>query len=90
MADDDEATIMNDELLGNLTTLIKMILITFLPAEVMAQYDPSLLAAAMAMVIGFLFSIMDAKYPNTFKWLKKAPDKAQEPIMEQILNDEYV
>lgn len=81
---------MNDELLGNLTTLIKMILMTFLPAEMMAQYDPSLLAAAIAMVIGFLFSIMDAKYPNTFKWLKKTPEKKEEPIMEQILNDEYV
>jgi len=77
----------NEAIIGDLTTIIKIIIVTFAPAEIIGLYDPNQLAMAIAVIIGFIFALLDAKYPNTFKWLKE--DTKQEPIMEQVLNDEY-
>lgn len=86
---DEARTMENEEIIGNLTTLIKIIIVTFAPAEIVGMYDPNALAMAIAMIIGFMFALIDAKYPNTFKWLKGKDEKKMEPVMEQVLNDEY-
>lgn len=89
---------MNDELLGNLTSTVKTILLLFagwcigyfISIGLDLPIDAEQLSEILFMLLCLGWSYLDMKYPNAFKWLKKAPDKAQEPIMEQILNDEYV
>ena len=78
-----------EELIGNMTTAVKIMIITFMPAELVAQYDAGQLATAIVLIGCFIFSIMDAKYPNTMEWFRKDNGKKQEPMMEGILNDEY-
>lgn len=89
---------MNDEIIGNFTSIVKTILLAFagyclgslVSIGLNLPITAEQLAEILFMLLCLVWSYFDMKYPNAFKWLKKAPDKAQEPIMEQILNDEYV
>lgn len=61
---------MNEELVGNLSTLIKILILTFVPAAFLEQVDANTLSVAVTVIIMFIFSIIDAKYANTFAILK--------------------
>ena len=61
---------MNEELVGNLSTIIKILVLTFVPAAFLEQVDANTLSVAITVIIMFIFSIIDAKYANTFAILK--------------------
>ena len=87
---------MNDELIGNLTTIIKTISVMF--AGYALAYFVSIglnlpitqeqLSEVIMTVIFFLIAYIDAKYPNTFKFLGN--DKPVTNYEETVMNDEYV
>ena len=81
--------------IGNGSTIIKFI-ITTLSGWLLAQLaahglnlpiDAQTLAEVLGAIIGFIFAYIDAKYPNTFKWLGNAPTPIE--TEEPVLNDEY-
>lgn len=57
---------MNEEIIGNLTTILKILIITFVPAAFLEQVDAGMLASVLTAIISFIFSILDAKYSNTY------------------------
>ena len=61
---------MNEEFVGNLSTIIKILVLTFVPAAFLEQVDANTLSVALTVIIMFIFSIIDAKYSNTFDVLK--------------------
>ena len=61
---------MNEEFVGNLSTIIKVLVLTFVPAAFLEQVDANTLSVALTIIIMFVFSIVDAKYSNTFAILK--------------------
>ena len=71
---------MNEEFVGNLSTIIKVLVLTFVPAAFLEQVDANTLSVALTIIIMFIFSIIDAKYANTFKILKG--NEESEPIEE--------
>ena len=87
---------MNEELIGNLTTIIKTISVMF--AGYALAYFVSIglnlpitqeqLSEVIMTVIFFLIAYIDAKYPNTFKFLGN--DKPVISYEETVMNDEYV
>lgn len=74
---------MNEELVGNLSTIIKILVLTFMPAAFLEQVDANTLSVAITVVIMFIFSIIDAKYANTFKILKDNVDEETNEIAEE-------
>lgn len=50
---------------GNLTTIIKFIVMTIAPAVGMSEALSSQLIPVLTAIIGFLLAYFDAKYPNT-------------------------
>ena len=87
---------MNEELIGNLTTIIKTISVMF--AGYALAYFVSIglnlpitqeqLSEVIMTIIFFLIAYVDAKYPNTFKFLGN--DKPVTNYEETVMNDEYV
>ena len=77
---------MNEELIGNLSTLIKILILTFVPAAFLEQVDANTLSVAITVIIMFVFSIIDAKYANTFAILKENNDE----VIEENISDEGV
>lgn len=57
---------MNEEFVGNLSTIIKVLVLTFVPAAFLEQVDANALSVVLTGIIMFVFSIIDAKYSNTF------------------------
>ena len=49
--------------------------------------DATILSQVIAAIIFLILGYIDAKYPNTFKWLGNAKE-AIDPT-EPVLNDEY-
>jgi hypothetical protein len=86
---------MNDNLIGNTSTIIKFLALTisgWILSTLAAQgynlgIDATTLASVIGAVIGLLFAYIDAKYPNSFKWLDNAPVPME--TEETVLNDEY-
>lgn len=56
---------MNNELLGNLTTTIKFIVMTIAPYLALTADMQNQLIAILVAVIGFILAYFDAKHPNT-------------------------
>ena len=77
---------MNEELIGNLSTLIKILILTFVPAAFLEQVDANTLSVAITVIVMFVFSIIDAKYANTFAILKENNDE----VIEENISDEGV
>ena len=80
---------MNDELIGNLTTIIKCILIAILPATVLQSGDTNQLTTVITFVLSCAFAYLDSKYPNTFKVLGNAPQEAAADTPD-ALNEDYI
>lgn len=56
---------MNNELLGNITTIIKFIVMTIAPYLALSADMQNQLIALTVAIIGFILAYFDAKHPNT-------------------------
>lgn len=56
---------MNNELLGNITTIIKFIVMTIAPYFALTLDMQNQLIALTVAIIGFILAYFDAKHPNT-------------------------
>ena len=75
---------MNDEIIGNLTTIIKIVIMTIAPSiAVYIGTDEQSVVAFLTACLTFALAVYDAKYPNTMKVFETA-----EP--SEVLNDEYI
>ena len=74
---------MNEEFVGNISTIIKILVLTFVPAAFLEQVDANTLSVAITVVIMFIFSIIDAKYANTFTVLKGNVNEEDSQIAEE-------
>lgn len=81
---------MNEEFVGNISTIVKVLVLTFVPAALLEQVDANALSVVLTGIIMFIFSIIDAKYPNTFKFLSKGNAKPTEEDIEEEINEEGI
>ena len=56
---------MNNEILGNITTIIKFIVMTIAPYLALTADMQNQLIAILVAIIGFVLAYLDAKHPNT-------------------------
>lgn len=75
---------MNEEFVGNVSTIVKVLVLTFVPAAFLDQVDANALSVVLTGIIMFIFSIIDAKYSNTFKILGNEETKPIEENSEEI------
>lgn len=54
-----------NELLGNITTIIKFIVMTLAPYLTLTADMQNQLIAILVAIIGFVLAYLDAKHPNT-------------------------
>ena len=77
---------MNPDIIGNITTIIKIIIMTIAPAiAVYIGVTPDVVITFLTAVLTFILAIYDAKYPNTMKVF----DNQEIIEHNQGLNDEY-
>ena len=81
---------MNEEFVGNLSTIIKVLVLTFVPAAFLEQVDANTLSVALTIIIMFVFSIVDAKYSNTFAILKNNAQEIETINNEEEISDEGI
>lgn len=74
---------MNEEFVGNLSTIIKVLVLTFVPAAFLEQVDANALSVVLTGIIMFIFSIIDAKYSNTFKILDNNTPVEQNDVIDE-------
>ena len=78
--------IMNPDIIGNITTIIKIIIMTIAPAiAVYIGVTPDVVITFLTAVLTFILALYDAKYPNTLK----AFNNQEVAEHSQGLNDEY-
>ena len=82
---------------GNISTLVKMILLTVLPYIIADSQTQDQVVSIILAITGFLIAYIDAKYPNTLSFLDNddiMPQTDEAPVGEIrqpiILNEEYV
>lgn len=80
---------MNEEFVGNVSTIVKVLVLTFVPAAFLEQVDANALSVVLTGIIMFIFSIIDAKYANTFKILGNEETMPIEENSEEI-NEEGI
>ena len=80
---------MNEEFVGNVSTIVKVLVLTFVPAAFLDQVDANALSVVLTGIIMFIFSIIDAKYSNTFKILGNEETMPIEENSEEI-NEEGI
>ena len=77
-----------EETLGNLTTIIKILIMTIAPSiAVYLGTDEQTITAFLTAVFAFILAVTDARYPNTFKIFDNAQTVPEET---GVLNDEYI
>ena len=75
---------MNKEILGNLTTIIKILIMTLGPSiAVYLNVKPDLVITFLTACLAFGLAVLDSKYPNTL-FTNQTIDTE-----DGILNDEY-
>lgn len=75
---------MNKEILGNLTTIIKILIMTLGPSiAVYLNVKPDAVITFLTACLAFGLAVLDAKYPNTL-FTNQTIDND-----DGILNDEY-
>ena len=80
---------MNEEFVGNVSTIVKVLVLTFVPAAFLEQVDANALSVVLTGIIMFIFSIIDAKYSNTLKILGNEETMPIEENSEEI-NEEGI
>ena len=83
-----ENTLNRDEIIGNLTTILKIIILTIGPSiAVYIGTDEQTVITFLTACLTFALAILDAKYPNNMKLFdNKVIDYDDEDV---ILNQEY-
>ena len=73
---------MNEEFVGNVSTIVKVLVLTFVPAAFLEQIDANALSVVLTGIIMFIFSIIDAKYSKSFGVIgyNEAPPIEQTPV----------
>ena len=75
---------MNKEILGNLTTIIKILIMTLGPSiAVYLNVKPDIVITFLTACLAFGLAVLDAKYPNTLFSNQTIEND------DGILNDEY-
>jgi hypothetical protein len=74
-----------DEIIGNVTTIGKFLLITFGTPSMVSFADSNEYVLLVSAIIGLIWAFYDAKYSNTFFSKKEATCDE-----ELILNEEYI
>ena len=82
---------MNKDIIGNITTIIKILIMTVAPAiAVYIGTDEQTVIAFLTAILTFALAIIDAKYPNTFN---NTPSSTETTSVfdndAPVLNDEY-
>ena len=76
---------MDPEIIGNLTTIIKILIMTIAPAiAVYLGTDEQVVITFLTAVLTFILAVFDAKYPNQLKIFE--PETIEH---NEALNDEY-
>lgn len=74
------------DIIGNLTTIIKILIMTIAPAiAVYIGTDEQTVIAFLTAVLTFILAVYDARYPNTLQVFGNTNNN----IETGILNDEY-
>ena len=77
---------MNPDIIGNITTIIKILIMTIAPAiAVYIGTDEQTVIAFLTAVLTFILAVIDARYPNTLKVF----DNQTIAEHSESLNDEY-
>ena len=77
---------MDKDIIGNLTTIIKILIMTFGPAiAVYIGVKPDTVITFLTACLTFGLAVLDAKYPNTL--FTNTPTVESE---DGVLNDEYI
>ena len=80
---------------GNISTIVKMILLTILPYIIADTQTQDQVTSIILAIVGLIIAYIDAKYPNTLSFLDNE-DTLEEPAQVGeirqpiILNEEYV
>ena len=85
---------MNKDIIGNLTTIIKICIMTVAPAiAVYLGTSEQTVTAFLTAVLTFALAVFDAKYPNTFSFSEPTmPTDETVDIFDNdapVLNPEY-
>ena len=80
---------------GNISTIVKMILLTVLPYIIADSQTQDQVISIILAIVGLIIAYVDAKYPNTLSFLDNSPsieEPAQVGEIRQpiILNEEYI
>lgn len=89
----------NTNIIGNLSTIVKTILMMFAGAALGAlasmgldlPIDETQLTEISFTILCFIAAYIDAKYPNTFKFLGNSKNNTEQQLVlkEIVLNEEY-
>lgn len=75
------------DIIGNLTTIIKILIMTVAPAiAVYIGTDEQSVTAFLTAILTFILAVIDARYPNTMKVFDNKPETIND---EEVLNPEY-
>ena len=80
---------------GNISTIVKMILLTVLPYIIADTQTQDQVISIILAIVGLIIAYVDAKYPNTLAFLDndeslEEPAQVGEIRQPIILNEEYV
>ena len=95
MYNNNEVKIFMSNHTGNISTIVKMILLTVLPYIIADTQTQDQVISIILAIVGLIIAYIDAKYPNTLSFLDNAPsleEPAQVGEIRQpiILNEEYI
>lgn len=80
---------------GNISTIVKMILLTVLPYIIADSQTQDQVISIILAIVGLIIAYIDAKYPNTLAFLdneevETEPAQVGEIRQPIILNEEYI
>ena len=80
---------------GNISTIVKMILLTVLPYIIADSQTQDQVVSIILAIVGLIIAYIDAKYPNTLAFLDNEatldePAQVGEIRQPIILNEEYI
>ena len=79
---------MDPKIIGNLTTIIKILIMTVAPAiAVYIGTDEQTVIAFLTAILTFALAVIDARYPNNLDVFGNKPTPID--TSEPVLNDEY-
>ena len=75
------------DIIGNLTTIIKILIMTVAPAiAVYLGTSQETVIAFLTAILTFILAVIDARYPNTLNIFDNKPETIND---EEVLNPEY-